>query len=245
MKWIENYRVSAQDVDFDRAASVSAIMRFMQDAANCHMEGAGPSYDELFDGGRAFIIARFALDLHAPLHSHDMISVETWAAPSRAASFNRCYRIIRGDEEIARATSVWALLDVKNGALIRVEECGIDYGCDEAIETDAPCRFRIPASAALREVGRHTVAYADVDVNRHMNNTNYADMLCSFLPPAHGRHALDGRRVTSFSITYAAEAPLGGELAIYHAEMDGVHYFRTTRGDGKVNVEARIVIGEI
>ena len=245
MIWTENYRVSAQDVDFDRVASASAMMRFMQDTANCHMEGAGPSYDELFDSGRAFIIARFAADFLAPLHSHDEIDVETWAAPSRAASFNRCYRVLRGGEVIACASSVWALVDTKSGALLRVEECGIDYGVDDALEVVSPIRFRIPADAPLREVGRHIVTYADVDVNRHMNNTKYADLLCSYLPDEGGRPALEGRRVGSLSIAYSAEAPLGGEIAIYHAECDGAHWFRTMREDGKTNVEARIVLVEI
>ena len=238
MKWTEHYRVIAQDVDFERVASASAIMRFMQDAANCHMEGAGPSYDELFDSGRAFVIARFALDCPAALRSHDEITVETWAAPSRAASFIRCYRILRDGEIIAEATGVWALVDTASGSLVRVDECGIDYGTEDAIEVDAPIRFRIPQDATLREVGRHTVTYADIDVNRHMNNTRYADMLCSYLP-------MEGKRVLSASIAYAAEAPLGEEIAIYRAEADGAYYFRTVREDGKTNVEARIVLGEI
>ena len=245
MKWTENYRVIAQDVDFERIASASAMMRYMQDAANCHMEGAGPSYDELFDSGRAFVIARFAADFHAPLRMHDMIAVETWAAPSRAASFMRCYRITRGEQTVAEATGVWALVDVSSGALLRVDECGIDYGVHDALDVAAPIRFRIPAEAPLREVGRHKVTYADVDVNRHMNNTKYADMLCSYLPDEGERSALDGRRVASLSIAYSAEAPLGGEIAILHAEADGAHFFRTVRGDGKTNVEARIVLGEI
>ena len=242
MKWTESFRVSAQDVDLNRVASASAIMRFMQDTANYHMEGAGPSYDELFDSGRAFVIARFAMSCSAPLHSHDAITVETWAAPSRAASFNRCYRILRGGETVAEATSVWALVDAASGTLVRVEECGIDYGEEDAIEPDAPIRFRIPAGAALCEVGSHAVTYADVDVNRHMNNTKYADMLLSHLPAADGACALDGVRVRSFSIAYAAEAPLGAELSILHAEADGAHYFRTVRADGAVNVEARVVL---
>ena len=245
MKWTEKYRVSAQDVDLERIASPTAIMRFMQDTANCHMEGAGPSYDELFDSGRAFVIARFAADLIAPLRSHDEITVETWAAPSRAASFNRCYRVLRGGEVIAKATSVWALVDAASGSLLRVEDCGIDYGCDEALEVGAPIRFRIPAGATLTEAGRHLVTYADVDVNRHMNNTKYADLLCSYLPAKNGESPFDAERVRELSIAYSAEAPLGGEIAITHAECDGAHYFRTVRGDGKTNVEARIVLGEI
>ena len=238
MKWTESYRVSAQDTDFNRVASASALMRFMQDTANYHMEGMGPAYDELFDSGRAFIIGRFAMVCPAALHSHDAITVQTWAAPSRAASFNRCYRITRGDETVAEASSVWALVNTNDGSLIRVEESGIDYGEDEALTIAEPLRFRIPRGAELTALGTHSVTYADVDVNRHMNNTKYADMLCSFID-------MSDVRVRSFVINYVTEAPLGSELSVFRTSEGDAHYFRTLHADGKVNVEAKLTLGAL
>lgn len=238
MKWTENYRVSAQDTDFNRVASASALMRFMQDTANYHMEGMGPSYDEMFDSGRAFIIGRFAMVCHEALHAHDGITVQTWAAPSRAASFNRCYSIIRDGVTVAEATSVWALVNTNDGSLIRVEEAGIDYGEDEALEISEPLRFRIPRTAELASLGTHMVSYADVDVNRHMNNTKYADMLCSFID-------MSNVRMHSFAISYVAEAPLGNELSVLHTSDGDTHYFRTLHADGRVNVEAKLTLAEI
>lgn len=238
MKWTENFRVSAQDTDFNRVASASAIMRFMQDTANYHMEGMGPSYDEMFDSGRAFIIGRFAMVCPEALHSHDDITVQTWAAPSRAASFNRCYSITRDTVTVAGATSVWALVNTADGSLIRVEDSGLDYGEDIALEIPEPLRFRIPRDAELREVGVHTVSYTDVDVNRHMNNTKYADMLCSFID-------MTDARVHSLAISYTAEAPLGSDISVLLASAGNTHYFRTVRNDGKVNIEAKITLGEI
>lgn len=238
MKWTENYRVSAQDTDFNRVASASALMRFMQDTANYHMEGMGPSYDELFDSGRAFIIGRFAMVCPMALRSHDEITAQTWAAPSRAASFNRCYRITRGDETVAEASSVWALLNTDDGSLIRVEEAGIDYGEDEAITLAEPLRFRIPRDAEMITLGTHTVSYADVDINRHMNNTKYADILCSFLD-------MSDVRVHSFVINYVTEAPLGTELTVQHTADADTHFFRTFHADGRINVEAKLTLGAL
>lgn len=238
MKWIENYRVSAQDTDLNRIASASALMRFMQDTANYHMEGMGPSYDELFDSGRAFILSRFAMVCHAPLFSHDPIAAETWAAPSRGAAFNRCYRILRKDEVVAEAVSVWALVDTKSGALLRVEECGIDYGEDLPLEITEPLRFRIPADAGMVPAGLHEVRYSDADVNRHMNNTKYPDVLSAFLP-------MEGKRIRSLALSFVSEAPLGQSVSVELGTCSDAYYFRTLRQDGKVNVEARIVLGGI
>ena len=117
------------------------------------------------------------------------------------------------------------------------------------------CAPRAGADASFEQVGRHTVTYPDVDMNLHMNNTKYADMLCSFVPEftaavgrgsALGAHAAaftPSPAVREFSITYLADAPLGGTLTVLRSGADGTYFFRTVREDGKVNVEARIALG--
>lgn len=239
MKWTEDYRINSHDVDLNRTASASAIMRYMQDTANLHMEGTRPSYDELFDSGYAFILSRFSMFVYAPLHSHELIQAQSWACDSRGVSHNRCYRIIRGGQTVAEAFSVWALVDTATGKLMRVGEIDLNYGSDEALELDLPPRFRIPSEAELTLVGERMTEYADVDMNRHMNNTCYPDVLCGYIPD------MDGRRVASLTLSFVGEAPLGEKLLIHMGKHDGAYYFRTLREDGKVNVEARIALEDM
>ena len=51
MKWVETYKINANDADVNDAVSASGVLRYMQDTANCQMEGEGPSYRELLDRG--------------------------------------------------------------------------------------------------------------------------------------------------------------------------------------------------
>ena len=88
------------------------------------------------------------------------------------------------------------------------------------------------------KVGEFVVRYADVDQNRHMNNTRYPDMYSNFLP-------LEGKRIKSMSIAYLNEAPLGDILTVQMAESGGLFYFRTLRSDGKINSEAEIELTDI
>ena len=75
--------------------------------------------------------------------------------------------------------------------------------------------------------------YSDVDMNMHMNNTRYLDMLWNYIPE------ITGRKVTSMSIRYMAEAPINEDIEIYMAPGDaaGRWYFKT-EVDGKTNIEA-------
>ena len=239
MKWNEEYRVGSHDLDLNRTASASALMRFMQEAANCHMEGTKPSYDELFDCGYAFILSRFSMSVYAPLYLHDRITASSWACESRGVSYNRCYSIRRGDQLIAEAVSVWALVNTETGRLTRVGDVELGYGEDEMLELDMPTRFKLPSDLRLSLVGERPTVYADVDMNRHMNNTRYPDILCGFIPE------MEKSRVISAVINYVGEAPLGENIKIYMGRADGSYYFRTKREDGSVNVEAEIVLEEI
>lgn len=236
MKWTGNYIVNANDIDMNFVVSVSNIFRYMQDAANCQMEQDGPSYKELFDRDLAFVVSRFNISLYAPLHSHDKIEVQSWACESKGVTFNRCYRILRDGVIMAEAVSAWALAGVHDRKLHRVNEFDdLNYGMDEMLELDMPARMRIPDGVNFSLVGERTVEYGDTDMNGHMNNTKYPDMICGFIGD------MKGKRVISMALNFVSEAPLGETLKVYRGESDGVHYIRTVRGNGNVNIEAEII----
>ncbi len=240
MKWSGNYKVNANDVDYNNIVSASNMLRYMQDAANCAMEDDGMSYLRLFEMGYSFVLSRIRISLYAPVFSHEMLEVQTWACESKVVQFNRCYRILRDGVIVAEAVSVWALYGINDHKLHRVNEFDFGYRMDEMLELDSPARFKIPDDVQMRLVGERTVDYADIDLNGHMNNTRYPDILCGYISDD-----MRGQRVISMGISFVSEAPLGETLKIYSGYGDGVHYVRTQRGNGSVNVEAEIITENI
>ncbi len=240
MKWSGTYKVNAHDTDLNNIVSLTGLLRYMQDSANCQMEEQGPSYNELQERGLAFVLSRIKLSVYHPIYSHDIIDVESWACESSGVSFNRCYRIRKNGEIVAEAYSVWALLDVKAHKLVRVSDFENSYGMDNPVELDMAKRFRLPARYPLNLVGERVVEYQDVDMNRHINNTRYGDILCGYIPK------MEGQRVIKFEINYVSEAPLGETLKVYMgSDGDGTYYFRTQREGAKTNIEAEIMMEAI
>ena len=90
----------------------------------------------------------------------------------------------------------------------------------------------------MKKVGSYTVAYADLDQNKHINNTKYADIFANFLP-------LDGKRIDTMTINYMNEAKYRDLLDVYVDEADGYFYVRTVLPDGKTNAEAEIHVCNI
>jgi len=232
MKWTEGYRINSHDCDENGIVRASLVLRYMQETANRQLLRLGPTNDELRGRGVAFLLSRINMNLYRTLYAYEEIEVSSWACESRGVSFNRCYRITRGGEIIAEAASVWGLIGIEDHRICRVDEIELGFTTDEPLSLDAPKRVHIPRDLPLSLVGERLIVYSDLDVNRHMNNTNYPDMLCDYIPD------MNQKRVTSMSISFAGEAKQGETLKVYMHENDGLHHFRTLRSDGSTNVEA-------
>ena len=236
MSYSMHVSVPVHDTDARHIARPSSVWRWLQEAANRQMRDEGPSYDELMERGLSFLLSRMCVDFVRPIEQYEDLTVETFAIPSRGYASERGYRLIdRTGETVAAGLSVWALYDLTAGRLVRVESIGKEYTGGDPVTVSAPIRFVIPETVELAPAGERKVAWSDVDVNLHVNNTGYPNILCDFLPdPSKGR-------LTGMSINYRSEAKLGETMTVLRGEEpipDGVRYwFRTLVGD-RINVEA-------
>ena len=235
MEYRINTEVDIHDVDYNGIAKTSSILKYIQTAAQCQLTDNGMSYDNLRRAGRAFILSRMKLEVLRPLTAYTKLTAVTYPCESRGYSFLRCYGLESDGDLVARAISVWALVDTESRALVRVNN--FDLGLPLLPQNGLVLgTMKMPSS--LVDIGGYGVHYGDVDQNRHMNNTKYPDMYSNFLP-------LSGRMISSISINYSNEAVIGEKLRVQRAEEGGIFYFRTVRADGKINSEAQIELRDI
>ena len=227
--------VDVHDVDFNGVCRASALLRYIQSAAQQQLTDRGMSYDALKEMGKAFIISRLHAEFTSSVRTYDKLEAETFPCESRGFSFLRCYRLIRNGEVVGRAISVWALIDISSRALVKVADFDLDLPTYAPLDI-ALNHIRMPSS--LSDVGEYTVGYSDLDQNRHINNTKYADIFSNFLP-------LDKKRISSLTISYLHDAKWKEKLRILRAEEDGAFYIRTVKEDGTVNADARIELSDI
>lgn len=235
MEYRMKTEVDVHDVDYNGVAKTSSIMRYMQTAAQCQLTEGGMSYDNLKKNNRAFILSRLKLEILKPMRAYAPLTAVTYPCESRGYSFLRCYALESDGEVVARAISVWALIDTESRGLVKVND--FDLGLPILPKNELVlAAMKLPTT--LMDVGGYGVHYGDVDQNRHMNNTKYPDMYSNYLP-------LEGKMIRSITINYANEAQIGEKLRVLRAEEDGLFYFRTVRSDGKVNSEAQIELCDI
>ncbi len=235
MEYRMKTEVDVHDVDYNGVAKTSSIMKYIETAAQCQLTEGGMSYDNLKKGKRAFILSRVKLEVLKSLRAYAPLTAVTYPCESRGYSFLRCYALESDGEVVARAISVWALIDTETHALVRVNdfELGLPTLPQNGLVLSA---MKLPST--LIDVGGYGVHYGDVDQNRHMNNTKYPDMYSNFLP-------LQDKMIRSITINYSNEAAIGEKLRVQRCEEGGFFYFRTVRSDGKINSEAQIELCDI
>ncbi len=235
MKHIERYKTKWHDTDASRKVKPSELLVYMQETANLQFQRNDRDLDKERDGvGVAFILSKMILDFHKPLYAYEDIEVETWTCDSRGFSFNRCFRILKDSEVVAEAFSVWALVDLKEGKLIRTDSYDIGFENESALTPTSPTRIKMPHAELFSKLGERRIVYSDIDYNMHMNNTRYPNMLCDFMDIS------DIERICGMSLSYLHEAALGDSLDILCAKIDGDYYFKTVRCDGVVCLEALV-----
>ncbi len=242
MRYTEHYQVMSHDIDVNGNVRPTMLLIYLQETANHQMRDRRPTYNELFDQHISFIITRLSLEVFAQLHEYDEIEVDTWAAGMKKATFLRGYEIRRGEETVARAWGEWTTVDIVEGGVLPVTRVDLsNYESDEPPVLDLPEKFRFPKDLAFQDLGSHRVDYSEVDMNAHMNNTRYADILWSNIPD------VQRKVVTSINLRFRKEGLIGTDLKITRAPLDSDILkdpraeegwgFRT-QTDGKVNIEA-------
>ena len=226
MVYSTTYETRWHDTDANRVLRPSAILTYFEETADRHIRSLGKSLDEMRDENKVgFILSRMTMVFYSPVPADVMLTVETWTSEGRGFSTERSFRARVGDEIVAEATSMWALVDVEARRPVKIENVPFEFRHEPPLVLDAPIRVSIPRGLTLEKAGEQRIAYSDIDYNMHMNNTRYPDMLCDFMPD------MTGKRMRRVTMSFVREAALGHTLTVLHGERDGKQYFRTADGD--------------
>lgn len=236
MVFRQNYKILFHDADKNGVLYPSRLFVYLQETATMHIAAIGPSSEDMHEkDGEGFWLTRIALEIVEEIHAYDEITVETWgASDSHGFSFTRCFRVLKNGGVVGCAYSVWILMKLSESRPVPVKNWKVGLELEEPIKPSAPIHFIIPFDLELREIGKHRVAYSDIDINGHMNNTRYPNMIFDCLP--------EQKSFTEFTINYLHECTEGETLSLFCGtdEEEGVCYFRSIKEDGSVNIEARI-----
>lgn len=216
MYYSMEHHIGCMDVDVNNNIKPTELIKCIQEAANGQMNARKPSYFELFWDRKAFIITRFSMEIYEQIHQFDDIETRTWTAGSRGATFFRGYEVVRNGRCIARASGDWAVVDTEDGHLYKTKEIDLsNYESGDKPVLSIGEKFRLPKNMEMQDCGVHHVMLSECDMNMHMNNTQYANILWNHID------GVLGKEITSFNIRFRAEAKCGSDIMIMRGVSAG------------------------
>lgn len=69
--------INSHDADLNGIVRPSAVLKYMQEAANLQLSVSKPSSDDLRAAGRYFVASKISFTIHQSLYSWDEIDVST------------------------------------------------------------------------------------------------------------------------------------------------------------------------
>ena len=178
----ETFSLRARDCDLNETWRPSAILETMQDAAGAHSKLLGCGRDELVRRNIIWVLSRCEIHMDRYPKAGETVTVHTFPTPTRICFFPRYYIFTdaRG-EMIGKAGSLWLLLDLITRRMLPPGDVGKLIPDNRNLSVPMNLPATVGSLQGEEFVSEYRPSYTDLDVNGHVNNTRYADLLCNTL----------------------------------------------------------------
>ena len=202
-------RVDAHDADSTGRLKVSSIFNHIQNTAAIHAEKLGAGIVEVLGQGLFWVLSWAKLEFASLPRFGEEFSARTWPKCRHKLFFIRDFLFSGSDGEVfCRATSAWLLVDVKTKKAVSAQRLRAEIPQLEGEHALSCLPERFEVEHEGRSVFTRQVRYSDLDVNRHVNNARFTELLMDCYPAKHHRD----HRMSAVTVAFVAEAKEGDEL---------------------------------
>ena len=175
MALTKEYVIDTGFVDKNKRLSLSRLFLMFQECAEAHAEVLGIGRSQTTDVGRKWIITRYGVKFNALPKYGDTVKVTTYPSKNNPFFFYRHFYVedMKGNILIT-AVSIWAVLDAKTNKIVTNP-----FG-KTTPEESRPFELPLPSKIeedALNKIKEHKIEYSDIDLNGHLNNTRYIELI--------------------------------------------------------------------
>ncbi len=214
-----NYTVLIRDTDFSLRMSLESIGNIFMNAAGCDSERKGFGMDALHKKGMAWVALRMHIQVYEYPAAFDELTITTWIEQWTKLSTQRnCIIQNKNGKTMVEISSLWALIDFKTRQLLNLQDelSVFDYEkwlVEESISIGSAMKVHVPNNTEV--VGKHTVAYSDIDSNLHATSLKYVEWVLDTLP----FELFKNQRISSFEINYVKECCFGEQVSILREKL--------------------------
>lgn len=198
------------------------VLRFAQQVATDQCTQYGITDDTYAKTKTAYVLAKQALHFYRTPRVDEQLTFLTQPEALKRAVNKRVTSVLdQAGHEVALVDSRWVLIDTDKRTILRKHPPEVCGPWAECVDRELPMRMEKPETA--EPAGEYTARYSRCDMNGHLNNTRYADLLCDLLPSK----LLRQHPVQDMLFFYHREVPLGETITLRRAQTGADSWYFT------------------
>ena len=176
-------RVRYSEIGEDGCLTLPGIQNYYQDCCTFQSENIGQGMEALEERQRAWVLSYWQIVVNRYPKLGEKVKIVTLPYELKVFLGYRNFAMLdEQGEYLAKANSLWSLLDVGTGKPVMVNEAmHKGYEIDEKLDMEyAPRKIAVPEGGELLEpivVKKH-----HLDTNHHVNNGQYVNIAMEYLP---------------------------------------------------------------
>ncbi len=201
--WKESFPVRSFDVGNAGVLKHQAVFQFFQEAAGHHATHLGVGFDALRKLGLFWVLSRVKVGIEKLPAWGDEVTLVTWPKGVDRLFALRDFRMLdREGNTMVRGTSCWLLVDMERMRPRRIDSIPRSFPVltEEHALQESLDKITVPEKLAVKY--EKQVMVSDLDVNHHVNNTEYVRWIADCLEPGAGT-------LRTLQVNYLEEAKLG------------------------------------
>lgn len=176
-------RIRYSEVDSEGRLTMAALINYFQDCSTFHSEDLGVGVEYLREEHLVWVLSAWQIVVERYPELGEKVIIGT--QPYDMKGFLGYRNFVMLDEKgefLAKANSLWSLLNTDTGKPVPVPEVMIEkYVLAPRLDMEyAPRKIAVPGEGAVQEsivVKKH-----HLDTNHHVNNQQFLDMAMDYLP---------------------------------------------------------------
>ena len=229
----EKILIDSNEVDPFLDLSIPGLFRLLQAIAGAGVEAIGAGKEETTDKGYMWVLTRMDVEISKMPRYMDEIELTTYPGEQIGCFyFRHFYAKSMTGETLFRVSSTWALLQVSTRKAVMRSPFPHPLA-PEKNDGELGRAEKLQAPQEMIEVERRRVTYSMCDLNGHLNNTRYLELIVD----VKNRAFYEKSTPVSIVLNFEKEIQEGEEVTLYLSSKE-TNPFTIV---GKVGAEERFL----
>ena len=206
----ETINIRYSDIDVDKSLKPFCLLNFFQDIASDNAERLGFGYSFIYPKNLIWVLLKYRIEFNDYPSDIQKLTLRTEPRGFNKLFAYRDFELFSGEHLIARASSMWTLVDIVNKSLTNIGNVIIDNSyMSKYMPSEDDLKFeKIPNLEKADFEKEFEVRYNDIDVNMHANNGNY---IIWALEPLDHKFRLN-HKLKNIDMIFKKESKLGDKI---------------------------------